>query len=330
MDAKEKERDWPAFGREVIEIEIAGLTAVRDRLNAAFTQALKILANCEGRVVVTGVGKSGLVGRKIAATLSSTGTPSFFLHPVEGVHGDLGMIRSGDVVLALSNSGETEELSALIPALKALDVRIVGLTGNTRSTLGLLCDAVINTKVPKEACPMGLAPTASTTAALAVGDALAASLIQWKSFSEKDFQLRHPGGVLGGRLRRRVQDLMHTENIPVAGSDVALDKALELLDKGGLGALALLDANGALAGILTDGDVRRLLCKGPVDRDAPVAEAMTRNPKSAQPSASAAEVLDIMEERAITVIPIVDQELGLVGMIHLHDLLGKGVLKFAG
>jgi len=327
---KEKERDWPAFGREVIEIEIAGLAAVRDRLNAEFTHALTILAGCEGRVVVTGVGKSGLVGRKIAATLSSTGTPSFFLHPVEGAHGDLGMVRNGDVILALSNSGETEELNALLPALKALKVRIIGLTGNTESTLGLLCDAVINTKVPKEACPMGLAPTASTTAALAVGDALAAGLIQWKSFSEKDFQLRHPGGALGGRLQRRIQDLMHTENLPVAGAGATLGKALKALDKGGLGALALLDEGGALAGILTDGDVRRLLCKGPVDRDAPVATCMTKNPKFARPEATAAEVLDIMEERAITVIPIVDRDLGLVGMVHLHDLLGKGALKFSG
>jgi arabinose-5-phosphate isomerase len=323
------EHDWLALGREVLAVEAEGLACVRDALGPEFADAVRLLGACRGRVVVSGLGKSGLVGRKIAATLSSTGTPSFFLHPVEGAHGDLGMIRPEDVVLAISNSGETDELNAILPSLKSLGVAVVALTGDPASTLAGLADVVVGARVEREACPLNLAPTASTTAALAVGDALAVCLIHLKSFSESDFKSRHPGGALGQRLRLKVADLMHADR-PVARVDTPLGEALDRLNAGGLGCLAVLEADGRLAGVLTDGDVRRLVVRGPVDPARPVAECMTRNPRSASLAASAAEVLDLMEERAITVVPVVDEAGRVAGMVHLHDLLGKGRLKFAG
>ncbi len=329
MEQNGAERDWLALGREVLAVEAEGLACVRDALGQEFAEAVRLLGSCRGRVVVSGLGKSGLVGRKIAATLSSTGTPAFFLHPVEGAHGDLGMIRPEDVVLAISNSGETDELNAILPSLRALGVAVVALTGDASSTLAGLADIVVGTRVEREACPLNLAPTASTTAALAVGDALAVCLIHLHSFSESDFKRRHPGGALGQRLSLKVVDLMHVDR-PTARVDTPLGQALEMLNAGGLGCLAVLEPDGRLAGVLTDGDVRRLAVRGPLDPSRPVAECMTRNPRSAGPDASAAEVLDLMEERGITVVPVVDAAGRLAGMVHLHDLLGKGRLKFAG
>lgn len=328
MGPKACERDWLALARDVIDTEIAGLACVRDRLDEGFVQALEMMAECTGRVVVTGIGKSGLVGRKIAATLSSTGTPSFFLHPVEGAHGDLGMLRAEDVALAISNSGETDELNAILPTLKAAGVRIIALTGRRDSNMGRLADVVIDAGVEREACPLGLAPTASTTAALALGDALALCLIQWNAFDADDFKRCHPGGALGQRLALSVADLMHTDGLPAVSSGATWAEALAALDAGGLGALAVTE-DGRLTGFVSDGDVRRVVSSGPPAQDAPVSSLMTPDPKAATPSMSAAEVLDMMEEKAITVVPIVDGAGRLVGMVHLHDLLGKGLLKFA-
>ncbi|MFP4167297.1 MAG: SIS domain-containing protein [Desulfonatronovibrionaceae bacterium] len=319
---------WLDIGRRVLETEIQGLKQVRQDLDEGFVRALEILAGCTGRIVISGVGKSGLVGRKTAATLSSTGTPSFFLHPVEGAHGDLGMIREEDVIIAISNSGETDELNAIMPAIKSLGTRVVVLTSNPDSSLGRMADAAIRVRVPREACPLGLAPTASTTAALAVGDALAVGLIEIKSFSKKDFQKNHPGGTLGQRLAMRVSDLMHRESLPVAEQGASLKEALDILNYHGLGTV-LLTSEGRLKGILTDGDVRRIVCSGNLEPDRPVREYMTADPRKVTPETSAARAMDLMEEKAITVIPVVDGSEILCGLVHMHDLLGKGRLKFS-
>lgn len=316
--------------REVLDIEIQGLTSVRDRLADSFLQAISLLSEKSGRVVVSGLGKSGLVGRKLAATFSSTGTPSFFLHPVEGAHGDLGMIREGDVIIAVSNSGETDELNTLLPALRSLGVAVIAMTGNPESTLARHADVVINTCVPREACPMNLAPTASTTAVLAVGDALAVCLMRSGTFNEDDFRRFHPGGTLGRRLKLKVRELMHTEDIPVTSIGSSCGEAAEILNQGGLGAVCVVEDNRLLRGILTDGDLRRAVCNGCYDPAKPVYEIMTADPKAAVPDQSVAELIDIMERSAITVLPIIDASKKLVGLIHLHDLLGKGRLTFAG
>jgi arabinose-5-phosphate isomerase len=321
--------DWLAKAREVLDIEVRGLTAVRDRLDESFVTALKLMASCAGRVVVTGLGKSGLVGRKIAATLSSTGTPAFFLHPVEGAHGDLGMIRSEDVIVAISNSGETDELNNILPSLKTLAGAVISLTGGRHSTMARLSDVVIDTSVPCEACPLGVAPTASTTAALAVGDALAVCLIDWKSFALDDFRRFHPGGALGQRLTKRVEELMRSTQLPVAPSGASLGQALEVLNAGGLGCVCILDMDGRLLGLLTDGDVRRLVCSNRLIMDVPVDSVMTIAPLHAVPGQQAAQVLDLMESRAITVLPVVAPDRTLAGMVHMHDVLGQGRVKFS-
>ena len=269
---------WIELAREVFDIEIEGLVAVREQLDGGFQEALDLLAACTGRVVVTGIGKSGLVGRKIAASLSSTGTPAFFLHPVEGAHGDPGMIRAQDVVLALSNSGETDELNTLLPALRSLGTTIVGLTSGVQSTLARLSDVVIEVNVPREACPLNLAPTASTTAALAVGDALAVCLLRIKDFGTTEFRRVHPGGALGARLSQPISYLMHTSDLPVARATAALSEVLTVLNAGGFGLAALTDETGKLAGVLTDGDVRRMLTKSGFTPARPVAEVMTASP----------------------------------------------------
>lgn len=323
-------RDWLNRARQVLDIEIEGLAAVRESLSGAFAAALDLIMARQGRVVVTGLGKSGLVGRKIAATLSSTGTPAYFLHPVEGAHGDLGMIRDGDVVLAISNSGETDELLAILPALKSLGARLVGMTGAPGSSLARLSDAVIEVAVPREACPLGMAPTASTTACLAMGDALAVCLMEAGDFGRQDFRRFHPGGALGSRLTLKVAELMHTDRLPTAPDRASLAEALSALNLGRMGLAALVDDLGRLSGVLTDGDVRRLACRGALDPTRPVAEVMTRRPAHAAPDQTAAQALDLMEERQITVLPVVDAAGRLAGIVHLHDLLGKGRLKFAG
>ncbi|WP_035104276.1 KpsF/GutQ family sugar-phosphate isomerase [Desulfohalovibrio reitneri] len=322
-------RDWTALGREVIDIEIDGLRRVRDRLGESFARAVEMLGDCPGRVVVTGIGKSGLVGRKIAATFSSTGTPATFLHPVEGAHGDLGMVRPGDVVLAISNSGETDELNAILPALRSLGANLVAMTGGNGSTLASMADLVLDCGVEREACPLGLAPTASTSAQLAVGDALAVCLIERGQFGEADFQRCHPGGALGRRLACRVEEIMQRENLPVVAPGTPVTRALEVMTSGGLGFVAVAE-DGRLRGVLSDGDVRRLASSGLLDPARPVDDAMTADPKVLRVGQSAAQAMDLMESRQITVLPVLDGDGGLAGMVHLHDLLGKGRFKFAG
>lgn len=321
-------RDWAALGREVIAIEVEGLLGVAGRLDGAFSQAVELLAACRGRVVVTGLGKSGLVGRKIAATFSSTGTPAYFLHPVEGAHGDLGLIRPEDVALAISNSGETDELNAIIPPLRTLGVCVVAMTGKADSSLAQMADVVLDTRVPREACPHNLAPTASTTAQLALGDALAVCLIELKQFRQEDFQRCHPGGALGRRLAQPVTAVMHDQRLPIATPGAALSQALAVMSEGRLGFLAVCD-EGRLLGVLTDGDVRRMAAAGRLDLSAPVGDVMTRGGLRLSPGQTAAEAMDLMEARQVTVLPVVDGQGRLAGMVHLHDLLGKGRFKFA-
>ncbi|WP_272700051.1 KpsF/GutQ family sugar-phosphate isomerase [Desulfovibrio sp. Fe33] len=329
MACTSERKDWLALAREVLDIEVQGLEAVRDQLNGPFVEALTAMAQCKGRVVITGLGKSGLVGRKIAATLSSTGTPSFFLHPVEGAHGDMGMIRGEDVVLALSNSGATDEVNAILPTLKSLGAKVIAMTSNPASTMAGLADIHIQVHVPREACPMGLAPTSSTTAQLAVGDALAVCLMEWKSFGKDDFKRFHPGGSLGQRLATCVDQLMHTDGLPVVLENAALKSALSTLNDGGLGLVAVVDEDNFLLGVLTDGDVRRMVCAGGLNMDLPVHDVMTRSPRRASAGESSARVLDLMEHSQITVLPVVRDDGRLAGMVHLHDLLGKGELTFS-
>jgi len=326
---KSSDKDWIKIAKQVLDIEIQGLLKVKEDLDNSFTQAINILGRCQGRIVVTGIGKSGLVGKKIAATLSSTGSPSFFLHPVEGAHGDIGMIRPEDVVLAISNSGETDELNSILPSLKSLGVKIIGLTSNLKSTMAMLCDLVIKVQVPKEACPLGLAPTASTTATLAIGDAIAVCLINLKSFGKQDFKKYHPGGFLGQRLAKKVQEIMHSKNLPLTQTDTSLKQGLHVLNKGGLGVVLIVDKENKLKGIITDGDVRRIVCQGNMNLNNSINNYMVKNPYTADPNQSAASVLDIMEEKQITVIPIVDADKRILGIVHLHDLLGKGKFKFS-
>ena len=326
---KSARTQWLELAREVLDTELQGLAAVRDQLDGGFEAALTAMAECTGRVVITGVGKSVLVGRKITATLSSTGTPSFFLHPVEGAHGDMGMIRAEDVVLALSNSGGTDEVNAILPTLKSLGATIIAMTSNPASAMAEMADIHIKVRVPKEACPMGLAPTSSTTAQLAVGDALAVCLMEWKAFGQDDFKRFHPGGSLGQRLATCVDQLMHVDNLPVVLESVSLKAALATLNEGGLGLVAIVDADDRLTGVFSDGDVRRLVCAGALDPARPVTEVMTVSPRRAATGETSAHVLDVMERNQITVLPVVREDGRLAGMVHLHDLLGKGELRFS-
>jgi len=325
----ESRNSWLKLASKVLDVEIEGIEAVKKDLGDSFCLALEEMSGCKGRIVITGIGKSGLIGRKIAATLSSTGTPSFFLHPVEGAHGDMGMLTRDDLVLAISNSGETDELNCILPSFRTLGVKIIALTSDQKSAMAALSDIVVRVRVPREACTLNLAPTASTTAALAVGDALAVCLMQSKHFEQKDFKRYHPGGLLGQRLRKNILELMHTENIPLAGTGASLEAALDALNSGGFGVVFIVDSFGVLSGIITDGDVRRMVCKKNYHLSHPAKDYMTRNPLMVNPDFSAAAVLDIMEENAVTVLPIVDNARKILGLIHLHDLLGKGKYKFS-
>ena len=331
------EQNWIERGREVLAVEIEGLESVRDRIGPAFAEAVRLVAASKGRVLVTGIGKSGLVGRKIAATLSSTGTPAYFMHPVEGAHGDLGAVQRGDVAIAISYSGRSHELNAILPALRTLGVSIVAITAGAESPLAGLADVVLDVTVPREACPMNLAPTSSTTATLALGDALAVCLIELKEFSQSDFKRVHPGGALGERMRLSVAEVMHRENIPLVPDTADQQEAMRVLDQGRLGTVVIVDSSdaggngkgGIVKGILTDGDIRRAACKGTLAPSAPVTAIMTANPRHASPDNSTAELMDIMEEKMITVLPVLDAAGRLAGIVHMHDLLGKGSVKFA-
>ncbi len=317
--------------REVLTIEAEGIAALIPKLDETFVKAVDLISRAQGRVIVTGVGKSGIVARKIVATLNSTGTPALFLHPVEAMHGDLGMISPQDVVLALSNSGETSELTILIPSVRRLNVPLIAFTGRPRSTLGRAAAVAIDTGVPREACPLGLAPTASTTAMLAVGDALAVVLLTRRGFKASDFQRFHPGGTLGERLKLAISEVMLTgQRLPLSRGSHSLAQVVQEIDAKKLGATLVVDRGGFLTGIITDGDLRRALAKFDNLKELNAREVMTRDPRTINPGALASQALELMERRAITVLPVVADDKKVLGIVHLHDLLGRGEFKFTG
>lgn len=311
--------------REVLKIEAESILRLIDKIDEDFDKAVDIICGSKGRVIVTGIGKSGLIGKKIVATLISTGTQAIFLHPVEGMHGDLGLVTREDVLIAISNSGETSELNLLIENIRAIGACLIAFTGNPESTLARACDVVINIGVEKEACPFGLAPTSSTTAALAMGDALAVALIDKKRFNEKDFYKFHPGGKLGLRLRAKVSEVMvEGEKVPRAFPDAASIDAIAEMDCKNLGFVLIADREQKLLGILTDGDLRRLIRKGHNFNLSRIDEIMTPSPKTIEENASVAEAIEIMQKHEITTLVVVSEKKELKGYIHLHDLLGRG------
>lgn len=316
------------IAKRVLKIEADAVAALADRLNSNFEKTVELIFKSRGRVVVTGMGKSGLVGKKIAATLASTGTPAFFLHPAEAGHGDLGMVTSDDVIIAISNSGETEELVDLLPYLKRFNVSIVSLAGNTDSTLSKAADVTIDVSVAEEACPLGIVPTASTTAAMAIGDAIAVALLTKRGFKKEDFAFFHPGGSLGKKLLIRVQDLMHTgDDLPVISPDTSMIKAVMEISSKKLGVTIVAGADRKILGIITDGDIRRGIEKW--DKtffDMKAGEVMTKNPRTISGDELAAKALAIMESKSITSLAVPDSEGRAKGIIHLHDILRQGIV----
>jgi arabinose-5-phosphate isomerase len=313
--------------KRVLKIEAEAILGLIPRLDERFTQAVRLLFECQGRVILTGMGKSGFIANKIAATLASTGTPAFFLHPAEGIHGDLGMVVKGDVVVAISNSGETAEIVSLLPSMKRLGVKLISLVGNVNSTLGKMSDICLDVSVAEEACPLGLAPTASTTAALAMGDALAIVLLQARGFKREDFALFHPGGALGRRLLIKVKDLMHVgEEVPRVREDALMKDAILEITSKKLGVTSVVNQRGELVGILTDGDLRRALEKGGNILSHDISRYMTTNPKLIDEEELAAKALQVMESYAITSLLIVDPDRKVKGILHMHDILRAGVV----
>ncbi len=318
-------------GKKVLDIEARAIDNLKARLNHSFSDAISLLYNCKGRVVVTGMGKSGLIGKKISATFASTGTPSFFLHPADGIHGDIGMIMQNDVILAISNSGETDELIALLPVFKKMTMQIICMTGKTASTLSNNSDVVLDVSIKEEACPMNLVPTASTTVALAMGDALAVALLEKRGFRKEDFALFHPGGALGRRLILHVEDIMHTgETVPVVYKGSYLKDVIYEMTSKKLGVTTVLDDNNSLLGIITDGDLRRLLEKetgrGNDIFKLTAGEIAIKNPRVIQKEALAVSAVQIMETYSITSLVIVNEDGTVAGILHLHDLLKKGIV----
>ncbi|VEN75057.1 Arabinose 5-phosphate isomerase KdsD [Candidatus Desulfarcum epimagneticum] len=317
--------------KEVLQIEAEGILSLVDRIDDDFARMAELIYKATGRVIVAGIGKSGIVGRKIVATLNSTGTRSFFLHPVEAMHGDLGIVCPDDIFLALSNSGETEELNILVPSIKKIGCAVIAFTGKTDSTLAQNSDIVIDVGVAKEACPLGLAPTSSTTALLAMGDALAVVLINKKHFKAGDFKRFHPGGALGQRLCRKVGDLMPAGGLfPKVFQGAPMRDAVRETDRLELGLTVVVQKNGSLAGLITDGDIRRILLRHSDFLDRPVDDFMTKNPRSVHPDSPVYDALNIMERHQITALPIVGDGEKVEGILHLHEILGKGEFKFNG
>ena len=314
-------------GRRVLQIEARAVQALIGRLDARFTQAVDLLATCKGKVVVSGMGKSGLIGQKIAATLASTGTPSFFLHPAEGVHGDLGMVARRDALIAISNSGETKEILQLLPYIERMGIPTVALTGKTGSTLAKHSDVVLDISVSEEACPMGLAPTASTTATLAMGDALAVALLQKRGFKSEDFAQFHPGGTLGRRLLIKVRDLMHVgDEVPQVQEGATASSAISEMSAKKLGMTTVIDRTGALVGVITDGDLRRFVQRGGDVIKATAATLSSRTPRTIGPDDLAARAVEVMERYSITTLVVTEGERRILGVIHLHDLLKNGIV----
>jgi arabinose-5-phosphate isomerase len=311
--------------KDVLKIEAQSILRLIDKLDSNFSRAVDLIYKSKGRVIITGIGKSGLIGRKIVATLTSTGTQALFLHPVEGIHGDLGIVTKEDVLLAISNSGETRELMPIISSVRHIGTPIIAFTGVLSSTLAKISDIVIDVSVEKEACPFGLAPTSSTTATLAMGDALAIALIDKKQFREKDFYKFHPGGSLGARLNSTVGDVMITgKQIPLVFTKTSVQKAIEEIDLKNVGFVLITDKKDKLLGILTDGDVRRMVSKGVVMAGKSVDDLMTRNPKTIDENASLAQTIEHMQRDEITALAVVNGKKELKGYLHLHDILGRG------
>ncbi len=313
------------LAKEVLDIEANSILRLKDNINEDFEKALSILYNCKGRVIVTGMGKSGLIGKKIAATMSSTGTPSYFLHPAESTHGDSGIITREDVIIAISNSGETQELMNLLPLIKRFGCPMISMTGNPNSTLGKTSDVVLDISVEKEACPLGNVPTASTTTTLAMGDTLAVCLMEQKGFTKEDFLLYHPSGKLGKGLTYKVKDLMITgERMPLVDVNMSFTSVVEKISEYKLGMAMILGEDKKLLGVLTDGDIRRALLKYPTSVPS-LKDVMTLNPKTITQDAYAASALNLMEKYSITALAVTNENNYPVGVIHVHDLLRAGV-----
>ena len=321
------QHDFRSRARRVLEIEAAAISGLIPRLNASFDRACQLCLDCHGRIIVTGMGKSGHVAGKIAATLASTGTPAFFVHPGEASHGDLGMITRTDLVIAISNSGETAEIITLLPLLKRQAIPLITLSGNQRSTLAAAATVAIDVGVSEEACPLNLAPTASTTAALAMGDALAVALLESRGFTREDFALAHPGGTLGRRLLLRVDDVMHTgDGIPRVGPEALLSQGLIEMSRKGLGMTAIVDSGDRLIGIFTDGDLRRILDRGVDVHKTQMQDVMHAGCRTIAPGALAAEAVHLLEQFKINALLVVDPDRQVVGALNIHDLLRAGVM----
>lgn len=311
--------------REVLKIEAESILQLIDRIDDRFVKAVDIIYQSRGRVIVTGIGKSGLIGKKIVATLTSTGTQAIFLHPVEGMHGDLGIVTKDDVMLAISNSGETHELNMIIGSVREIGAPLIAFTGQLSSSLAMASDVVIDVGVTREACPFGLAPTSSTTAALAMGDALAVALIERRRFNETDFYKFHPGGTLGLRLRARVRDVMiQGDQIPKVISGATFAMAIGEMDRKNKGFVLITNPGDQLLGIFTDGDLRRLIHKGEDFRNCAIDDVMTRSPKTIDENTSVARTIETMQQREITTLAVVNKNNQLKGYVHLHDILGRG------
>ncbi|PMG99350.1 arabinose-5-phosphate isomerase KdsD [Vibrio lentus] len=318
--------DYRSVAKQVLETEVAGLTQLDQYFNDDFCKACDLILNNKGKVVVMGMGKSGHIGNKIAATLASTGTSAFFVHPGEAAHGDLGMIGAGDVVIAISNSGESGEILSLFPVLKRLNIKIISMTGKPASNMATLSDIHLQISVPEEACPLGLAPTTSTTATLVMGDALAVALLQARGFTAQDFALSHPGGALGRQLLLKLEDIMHTgDALPVVAPNALVRDALLEISQKGLGMTAVVGDDGQMAGIFTDGDLRRILDKRVDIHSTQISDVMTQNPTVAEPNMLAVEGLNLMQAKSINGLMLC-HEGKLVGALNMHDLLKAGVM----
>ena len=316
--------------QDVLRMEAEAILELVPRVDANFAAAISLILECSGRTVITGMGKSGIISRKMAATFASTGTPSFYLHPAEGIHGDLGMVTADDVVIALSNSGETGEILNILPSLRRIGAKIIAMVGNANSTLAKNADVVLDVAVEKEACPLGLAPTSSTTAALAYGDSIALALLQKRNFTASQFAVFHPGGSLGRKLLLTVGNIMHKGNEnPLVSADTTVQEALFVITDKGLGAVSVVDEEGKMLGVLTDGDIRRGLSKGVDFLQRSVADLMTKAPKYITADKLAAQALHLMESnqpKPITVLPVLDENKVVIGLLHMTDLVRQGVV----
>ncbi len=316
------------IAQETLEIEAKALIDAMQSIDEHFIKAIEIIEQTKGKLIVTGVGKSGLVGAKMAATFASTGTASFFLHPTEALHGDLGMIGKGDTVLAISYSGESEELVRILPHVKRFDIPLIGMSAESNSTLGLYSDTLLSIAIEKEACPLGAAPTTSTTLTMAIGDALAVALMKKRGFKAEDFASFHPGGSLGKRLFIKIKDLMRSENLPIITQETTLNEAIVVMSEGKLGTVLIVDDRERLVGLLSDGDLRRALLHEDFDLSQKAITYATQEPKSYQNSELlASEALEIIEDNRIQLLIITDEDLKIVGVLHIHDLVTAGIKR---